>query len=115
MKNFLEQARGVTKTLLAYGNVNDLIIDHDLLASPFSVYLVRLLKAQGYQHIVFYGDEGNHGAFCLDAESADMKSMSREDRAAPPQSRLRISQERRRSRPDPSAPGSESVPETIRK
>ena len=70
MKNFLEQARGVTKTLLAYGNVNDLIIDHDLLASPFSVYLVRLLKAQGYQHIVFYGDEGNHGAFCLDAESA---------------------------------------------
>ena len=70
MKNFLEQARGVTKTLLAYGNVNDLVIDHDLLASPFSVYLVRLLKSQGYQYVVFYGDEGNHGAYCLDAESA---------------------------------------------
>lgn len=70
MKSFLDTLHPQTKTYLIYGNTNDICIGADFVIRPIEAALVRMLKARGYKHIIFFGTEGNRGGYCLDPESA---------------------------------------------
>ncbi len=70
MDTFLETQGSRSRTFLLYGNLNDSIWCGDLAEYSSGEYLVRLLKSRGYRHVLFYGDAGTRGAYCLDPESA---------------------------------------------
>lgn len=70
MKTFFEMNISKTKTFVLYGNLQDTIWCPDLMPRDIEHYLVKLLKSRGYEHIVFYGEAGTKGAYCLDEESA---------------------------------------------
>ena len=70
MKTFLETHRDRSKSFVLYGNVNDMIWCGDMSVRSLEQYLVRLLKSRKYEHIIFYGDAGTRGAYCLDPQSA---------------------------------------------
>ncbi len=70
MESFLEANIFKTKTFVLYGNLKDTIWCPDLMPRDIEHYLVRLLKSRGYRHVVFYGEAGTKGAYCLDEESA---------------------------------------------
>ena len=68
-----------TKTFVLYGNLQDTIWCPDLMPRDIEHYLVKLLKSRGYEHIVFYGEAGTKGAYCLDEESARFFFSSNRD------------------------------------
>ncbi len=70
MKTFLETNISRTKTFVLYGNLKDTIWCPDLMPRDIEHYLVKLLKSRGYEHIIFYGEAGTKGAYCLDEQSA---------------------------------------------
>lgn len=70
MKTFLDTHKGKSKTFIVYGNINDSIWCPDLAVRNFEQYLLKLLKSRGYQHVIFYGQAGTKGAYCLDPESS---------------------------------------------
>lgn len=70
MKTFLETNISKTKTFVLYGNLKDTIWCPDLMPRDIEHYLVKLLKSRGYEHIIFYGEAGTKGAYCLDEQSA---------------------------------------------
>ena len=70
MKTFFEMNVSRTKTFVLYGNLQDTIWCPDLIPRDIEHYLVKLLKSQEYEHIIFYGGAGTRGAYCLDEESA---------------------------------------------
>ena len=70
MKTFFEMNLSRTKTFVLYGNLQDTIWCPDLIPRDIEHYLVKLLKSQEYEHIIFYGGAGTRGAYCLDEESA---------------------------------------------
>lgn len=70
MKTFFETNISKTKTFVLYGNLQDTIWCPDLLPRDIEHYLVKLLKSRGYEHVIFYGEAGTKGAYCLDEESA---------------------------------------------
>lgn len=70
MKTFLDTNITKTKTFVVYGNLKDTIWCPDLLPRDIEHYLVKLLKSRGYEHVVFYGEAGTKGAYCLDEKSA---------------------------------------------
>lgn len=79
MKTFFEMNISKTKTFVLYGNLQDTIWCPDLLPRDIEHYLVKLLKSRGYEHIVFYGEAGTKGAYCLDEESARFFFSSNRD------------------------------------
>lgn len=70
MKTFLDTHKGKSKTFVLYGNINDNICCSDLVIRNFEQYLVKLLKSRGYEHIIFFGEAGTKGAYCLDPVSS---------------------------------------------
>ena len=70
MKTFLDRSRAAGKTFLMYGNMDDVYYQADLVPRNFEQMLVQYLKSRGYRHVIFYGEDGTKGAFCLDKESA---------------------------------------------
>lgn len=70
MALFFENGIGQGKTFLLYGNISERFFGWDLTERDFEQYLVRLLKSKGYEHIVFYGQAGVKGKYCLDPQSA---------------------------------------------
>lgn len=70
MALFFDKGIGKGKTFILYGNVGDTFFCPDLVERDFEQYLVRMLKSRGYEHIVFYGQPGNKGKYCLDPVSA---------------------------------------------
>lgn len=70
MKNFLDALMRVSKLGLIHGRVNDLFLSSDLQLRNIEQYILELLKARGVEHVIFYGSEGNRGAFTLDENSA---------------------------------------------
>lgn len=70
MALFFDKGIGRGKTYLLYGNINERFFGPDLADRDMDQYLVRLLKSRGYEHIVFYGQPGNKGKYCLDPVSA---------------------------------------------
>jgi len=70
MKTFLDRSRVAGKTFLMYGNMDDVYYQPDLVPRNFEQMLVRYLKSRGCRHVIFYGEDGTKGAFCLDRESA---------------------------------------------
>lgn len=79
MKTFFEMNISKTKTFVLYGNLQDTIWCPDLIPRDIEHYLVKLLKSRGYEHIVFYGEAGTKGAYCLDEESARFFFSSNRD------------------------------------
>ena len=79
MKTFFEMNISKTKTFVLYGNLQDTIWCPDLMPRDIEHYLVKLLKSRGYEHIVFYGEAGTKGAYCLDEESARFFFSSNRD------------------------------------
>ncbi len=79
MKTFLETNISKTKTFVLYGNLKDTIWCPDLMPRDLEHYLVRLLKSRGYEHIIFYGEAGTKGAYCLDEQSARFFFSSNKD------------------------------------
>lgn len=69
MKTFLDINVPKSKTFIIYGDLKDTIWCPDLIPRDFEHYLVRLLKSRGYEHVIFYGEAGTKGAYCLDAQS----------------------------------------------
>ena len=55
---------------MLYGNLNDVYITEDLQEHTIHGYLMKLLKREGYDRVVFYSGAGNMGKFTLDAQSA---------------------------------------------
>lgn len=70
MDTFLDINIEKTKSFILYGNLKDIIWCPDLMPRDFEHYLVKLLKSRGYEHIIFYGEAGTKGAYCLDEKSA---------------------------------------------
>lgn len=70
MKTFLDTNIAKTKSFILYGNLKDVIWCPDLMPRDLEHYLVKLLKSRGYEHIIFYGEAGTKGAYCLDEKSA---------------------------------------------
>ncbi|MBR0281852.1 MAG: AAA family ATPase, partial [Oscillibacter sp.] len=70
MTTFLETLKERSKSFVLYGNLNDSFLCGDLVVRSIEQYLVCLLKSRGYKHIIFYGDAGTKGAYCLDEISA---------------------------------------------
>ena len=70
MKTFLDTHKDWSSTFLLYGNTNDSVWCADLTVRSSEQYLVRLLRSRGYKHVIFYGEAGTKGAYCLDPESA---------------------------------------------
>lgn len=70
MKTFLDTHMDRSSTFLLYGNLNDTIWCGDLSQRTVEQYLVKLLNSRGFEHVVFYGEAGTRGAYCLDPESA---------------------------------------------
>lgn len=70
MKTFLDTNITKTKTFVVYGNLKDTIWCPDCLPRDIEHYLVKLLKSRGYEHVIFYGEAGTKGAYCLDEKSA---------------------------------------------
>ena len=70
MKTFLDTNVSKSKTFVLYGNLKDTIWCPDLMPRDIEHYLVKLLKSRGYEHIIFYGEAGTKGAYCLDEKSA---------------------------------------------
>lgn len=70
MALFFDKGIGRGKTFLLYGNINETFFCPDLVERDIEQYLVGLLKSKGYKHIVFYGQPGNKGKYCLDPVSA---------------------------------------------
>lgn len=70
MKTFLDTNISKSKTFVLYGNLKDTIWCPDLMPRDIEHYLVKLLKSRGYEHIIFYGEAGTKGAYCLDEKSA---------------------------------------------
>ena len=70
MNSFLDKLHRQSKSFLLYGRLNDLFISPDLQLCSLESTLVKLLKARGIEHVIFYGSEGNRGGYCLDPESA---------------------------------------------
>lgn len=53
-----------------YGNLKDIIWCPDLIPRDLEHYLLKLLKSRGYEHVIFYGEAGTKGTYCLDEVSA---------------------------------------------
>ena len=70
MKTFLDTHRDRSSSFILYGHINDTIWCSDLSQRTTEQYLVKLLKSRGYEHVIFYGEAGNRGAYCLDPVSA---------------------------------------------
>jgi len=70
MKYFLDALLPASRLGLIHGRVNDLFLPADMRIRNIEELLVDQLKARGFTHIIFYGSEGNRGAFTLDKESA---------------------------------------------
>lgn len=70
MKTFLDRSAAVGKTFLMYGNMDDVYYQADLVPRNFEQMLVQYLKSRGYHHVIFFGEDGTKGAFCLDRTSA---------------------------------------------
>lgn len=70
MKTLFDTKITKTKTFLLYGNLKDTIWCPDLMPRDIEHYLVKLLKSRGYEHIIFFGEPGTKGAYCLDEQSA---------------------------------------------
>lgn len=70
MKTFLDTHKRKSKTFIVYGNINDSIWCPDLAVRNFEQYLLKLLKSKGYKHVIFYGQAGTKGAYCLDPQSS---------------------------------------------
>ena len=70
MKTFLDTHRTRSSSFILYGNTNDTIWCGDLSERTSAQYLVKLLKNRGYEHVIFFDDTGNGGAYCLDPVSA---------------------------------------------
>ena len=70
MKTFLDRSGAVGKTFLIYGNMDDVYYQADLIPRNFEQMLVQYLKSRGYRHVIFFGEDGTKGAFCLDRASA---------------------------------------------
>lgn len=66
---FFDVYRYKTKTFLLYGNLNDVFFSSDLQERYFEDYLLKCLKDNGYDHVVFYAASGTKGEFWLDDES----------------------------------------------
>ena len=88
MAIFFENGIGQGKTFLLYGNINERFFGPDLVERDFEQYLVKMLKSRGYRHIVFYGQPGNKGEYCLDPESA--RFFFSENKGIPLPSRINI-------------------------
>ncbi len=71
MKTFLDRSGAVGKTFLIYGNMDDVYYHADLVPRNFEQMLVQYLKSRGYRHVIFFGEDGTKGAFCLDKDSAN--------------------------------------------
>ena len=69
MKTFLDTNVAKSKSFLLYGNLKDMIWCPDLMPRDLEHYLVKLLKSRGYEHVIFYGEAGTKGAYCLDEKS----------------------------------------------
>lgn len=69
-KTFLDTNISKSKTFVLYGNLKDTIWCPDLMPRDIEHYLVKLLKSKGYEHIIFFGEAGTKGAYCLDEQSA---------------------------------------------
>lgn len=70
MKSFLNSLMPVHKLGLLHGRVNDLFLCADMQLRNIEEYLLALLRQAGIEHVIFYGSEGNRGAFTLDEQSA---------------------------------------------
>ena len=70
MKTFLDTHRDRSSSFIIYGHINDTIWCDDLAQRTTEQYLVKLLKSRGCKHVIFYGEAGNRGAYCLDPVSA---------------------------------------------
>jgi len=77
MKTFLDTNISKSKTFVLYGNLKDTIWCPDLMPRDIEHYLVKLLKSRGYEHIIFYGEAGTKGAYCLDEKSARFFLLSK--------------------------------------
>ena len=71
MKTFLDRNGSVGKTFLMYGNMDDVYYHADLVPRNFEQMMVQYLKSRGYRHVIFFGEDGTKGAFCLDRTSAN--------------------------------------------
>ncbi len=85
MKTILDRSHAVGKTFLMYGNMDDVYYQPDLVPRNFEQMLVQYLKSRGYRHVIFYGEDGTKGAFCLDKTSA--KFFFHENRRGMPMER----------------------------
>lgn len=70
MKTFLDTNITKTKSFILYGNLKDTIWCPDLMPRDLEHYLVKVLKSRGFKHVIFYGEAGTKGAYCLDEQSA---------------------------------------------
>jgi len=91
MKTFLDRSAAVGKTFLMYGNMDDVYYQADLVPRNFEQMLVQYLKSRGYRHVIFFGEDGTKGAFCLDRTSA--KFFFHENRKVFLESRQQTDQE----------------------
>lgn len=65
-----QEALKVSKTFLIYGNMNDVFVGQDMVKRNFEQYLVCYLKEQGFKHVIFFGEDGTKGAYCLEKDSS---------------------------------------------
>ena len=70
MNSFLDNNTDGGKSFLLYGRLHDWFCPASLEQFDFDNLLWHLLRARGYEHVVFYGGAGNRGKHCYDAESA---------------------------------------------
>lgn len=59
-----------TRAILIYGRMDELFVPETLVRYPFYPYLVCMLKANGFQNVVFFDASKTRGKWTLDAESA---------------------------------------------
>ncbi|MBQ2955071.1 MAG: AAA family ATPase [Clostridia bacterium] len=114
MKSFIDALLPISRLGLIHGRVNDLFLPPDMQIRDIEQYLLDLLKSHGFKHIIFYGSEGNRGAFTLDQDSArfffDQTSPTAPLRGAPDSAAADLV--RRRGAPNLSsaAPGPAAIP-----
>ena len=70
MRTFLDTHLDRSSSFVVYGAVNDSLWCADLAERTSEQYLVKLLKSRGYEHVIFFGEAGTKGAYCLDPVSA---------------------------------------------
>ncbi len=68
MKKFFEDTS--CKQFMFYGDLEDIYITCDLQKYEVYSYLMKMLKHDGFNRVVFFSGAGNHGKFVLDEESA---------------------------------------------